>query len=459
MSEALSLRIPPAEEAERGRPRTSTPARLRSLSLAVMVGAGVLALAGTAALALTQTTIDSIGHRTVPAIIDAQKIHESLADADRSAANDFLSGGVELGAPRKQYLSDINAATSQLQQASEHNAVGSKASRKLQDVSAKVTEYTGLVETARAYNRVGYPVGATYLRTSSRLMHDPQAGILVDVDALDRLNYQDLGRENTLILIAAGALAAFYIVGLGLLVILAYTQGFVRTRFRRRRNLGVLAAMVLLLVLGGGLGVQASYTYVNIREAQLQTFNRLHLLWQARSLAVDANGNESLSLIARGTGASFDEAFKAQTKQLVDRPLTDATIDAAARGDVRFKGMLADEIKGATFAGERDAAVLTLRAYQQFLQIDQAVRDKAASDRDGAVALALGSGPGQLGAAFAALDASLGKVIGLIRERYDAAIATASPNLTLDAGVPLCALAIVLFVYWGLKPRLAEYAA
>lgn len=451
--------MPADEESLGARPRTSTPVLLRRLSILVAVGAGMLAVVGTATVVLTRNTVDSVGHRTVPAIIDSQKIHEALADADRSAANDFLSGGVEVGGPREQYHRDIGTATSELEQAAEHNSVGSQGSIVLQRVSAKVTEYTGVVETARAYNRVGYPVGATYLRTASRLMHDPNTGILVDIDALDRLNNQDLGRENAQMWVTAGALAGFYLVALGLLALLVYTQGFLRARFRRRRNPRVLAATALLVVLAGGLGVQAAVTYINLDQAQFQAFGRLHVLWQARSLAVDANGNESLSLISRGAGAAFDDAFKAEAQQLVDRPLNDALIEAAARGDVRFNGLLAEEIRDATFPGERDAAVKALRAYQQFLQIDQAVRDKSATDREGAVTLALGSGPGQLGAAFVDMDTWLGEAIRIVRDRYDAAIATASPGLALDAGIPLCAVVIAVLVFWGLSARRAEYRA
>ena len=459
MTQALTLRMPADEEALGARPRTSTPVLLRRLSILVAVAAAMLTLVGTAAVVLTRNTVDSVGHRTVPAIIDSQKIHEALADADRSAANDFLSGGVEVGGPRQQYQSDISTVTSELEQAAEHNSVGSQGSTVLQRVSAKVTEYTGMVETARAYNRVGYPVGATYLRTASRLMHDPKTGILVDIDALDRLNNQDLGRENAQMWVAAGALAGFYLVALGVLAMLVYTQGFLRARFRRRRNPRVLAATALLIVLAGGLGVQVAVTYINLEQAQLHAFGRLHVLWQARSLAVDANGNESLSLISRGAGAAFDDAFKAEAKQLVDRPLTDSLIEAAARGDVGFNGLLADEIRDATFPGERDAAVKALRAYQQFLQIDQTVRGKSATDREGAVTLALGSGPGQLGAAFADMDTWLGEAIQIVRDRYDAAIATASPSLGLDAGVPLCAFMIAVLVFWGLSARRAEYRA
>src|SRR5262249_56210765 len=114
MSQAVALRVPADEEGLRARPGTSTPILLRRLSILVAVAAGMLALVGTAAVALTRNTVDSVGHRTVPAIIDSQKIHEALADADRSAANDFLSGGIEVGGPRLQYQRDIRPITTHL---------------------------------------------------------------------------------------------------------------------------------------------------------------------------------------------------------------------------------------------------------------------------------------------------------------------------------------------------------
>ena len=142
---------------------------------------------------------------------------------------------------------------------------------------------------------------------------------------------------------------------------------------------------------------------------------------------------------------------------LVDRPLNDQLVEDASRGNVRFKGLLADEINQAAFPGERDAALKALRAYQRFLDVDAAVRARAAGDHEGAVALALGTGPGALGAAFGDLDAALAEAIGVDQRQFDEAIQRAEPSLALNLGVPLGALAIALLALWGLQPRIAEY--
>src|SRR5438445_13526169 len=76
---------------------STTPGRLHMLSLLAAGGAALLGLVGSLTLAAAQDSVGTIGHRTAPAIIDAQRIHESLADADRSSANAFLTVGT--GAP------------------------------------------------------------------------------------------------------------------------------------------------------------------------------------------------------------------------------------------------------------------------------------------------------------------------------------------------------------------------
>lgn len=435
----------------------TTPGRLWTVSIGMIAVSGLLWLAGSSTVVTAQGKVDSIGHRSGPAVIDAQKIHESLADADRSAANAFLASGAQNSEPRQRYVRDVALATHDLEQAAEHNSAGSQISRDLQAVNAAVVQYTGLVEAARANDRQGFPVGAAYLRAASRLMHQPRDGILARVDALATVNSGNASAEYSSLWYAAALLAVFFAFSVLLFALLVSTQGFVRRRFRRRRNNRMMVATTLLLLLVAGMAAQGLYTYRNLRVAEEQAFPRLHLLWQARATVADINGNESLSLIARGNGSAFDDAFKAEILQLVDRPLTDAMVDAAAAGQVQFKGLLADEIRQAGFPGERDAAVRALRAYQQFLQADAAVRARAAGDHEGAVALALGSASGQLGSAFSELDAALGAAIGIDQTEFDDAIARAAPNPILNLAIPLCALAIALLVLTGLQPRIAEY--
>lgn len=437
----------------------TTPGRLRLLSVLVAGLCVALWAVGGATLLGSRSTMDSIGRGTVPAIVATQQIHSALADADRSAANAFLSGSVEIVEPRTLYEIDVATATRDLEQLAERNRAGSRASSQIQAILADLARYVGLVETARANNRQGFPIGVAYLRDASRLMHERDVGILARVDALGALNAEDLSGEESALAISLATAAAFLVLAIGLLAVLLYTQVFLRRRFRRRQNDRILVATLLVLALTGWMGGQVAHTAVAAAGAQAADV-RLHDLWVARSLANDADGNVSLSLIAQGQAAEFDAAFAAETALLADRPLTDAVVEEAARGPVRFRGLLADAITRANVPEERAAAVRTLRAYQQFVAADSAVRARsAAGDDAGAVAIALGTGPGQLASVSGELDESLGDTIAVAEDRFDGAVGDASSGLGLDAGLPVLALAIALLTFWGLEPRIAEYRA
>src|SRR6266853_325370 len=81
----------------------------------------------------------------------------------------FLSGGLEPLAARHRYLADIAEAASSLESATAV-AGQSAAAADLARISADLPIYTGEVETARADNRLGLPLGAAYLREASGLM-------------------------------------------------------------------------------------------------------------------------------------------------------------------------------------------------------------------------------------------------------------------------------------------------
>lgn len=434
----------------------TTPARLRTLALLAAVGAGLMWLAGGLAVAGTRAEVVSIGQRTVPVAIGARKIHAELADADRAAASDFLLGASETSEPRQEYELDLSTANAQLEQAAELNGPGGVQSEDLQKVISMVTEYAGLIEAARANDRQGLPLGAAYLRTASTLMHQPNTGILARVDALDGYQPSDPAGDGIAKMLLGGALATFYLAAIGLFVLLISTQVFLRRRFRRRRSNPLLAATVVLVALVVAMSVQAVSTYRSLSTMEDDVFPRLHTLWLMRSLAADANADESLSVATKGTGSDFQSQFDAATHQLVDRPLTPQLADAAVNGDVRFNGLLADDIRSQDEPAERTAALRVLRGYEELLQVDAAIRARtAAGDYDGAAALLVGSS--QLGTASADLNTALQQGIDAEQAQLDDLVVEAQPSPLVDIGLGGASVLVVLLVLWGVLPRIAEY--
>jgi hypothetical protein len=233
---------------------------------------------------------------------------------------------------------------------------------------------------------------------------------------------------------------------------------------------------------GTGIGVSGARQSIMRSQA---VYARLLNLWHARSLAYDANGDTSLFLItAAPAGATSDAAFQADAGRLVDRPLTDQLLASARRGDIRFDGMLADELQAADSRTERDAALRVVQAYRQFIDIDAAVHAQAvAGHQTAAVTLTLGSygaplglafksmdwGPrlgaqrdwseGALGFAFEEFDWDLAQLTQLLQAEFDATMSSVERLLAETLGIQALSLAIAGLTFAGLRPRIAEYSA
>jgi hypothetical protein len=120
----------------------TTPGRLWVVSIVVVVQALLLWVLGSTALISTRSTIDTIGGRTVPSIFEAQMIHETLAEADRSAANAYLLGDLETSGPRQDYEQEMSDATRALEQTAEHSGA-SRCSRSTRGSSRPRARTTG----------------------------------------------------------------------------------------------------------------------------------------------------------------------------------------------------------------------------------------------------------------------------------------------------------------------------
>jgi hypothetical protein len=462
----------------------TTPGRLRLQSLLVACAALALLSSGSGGLVAVLVTETNLHQRTVREIVGVQRLHAWLAAADRSAANSYLSGGAEVTLPQQQYEADVAAASRELEQAAGYQGGDAPVGQRLAAISQSFGEYTRLVDTAMVQHRLGNPDGMAALRAASDLMHGANDGILAQVEVVERLCAAELAQADLTLAIASGALGLFALSALVAMALLVWTQRFVRRRFRRRRNKRLLGATLALLLVAAGTGMGVSGARQSILRSQA-VYARLLNLWHARSIAYDANGDTSLFLItAAPAGAASDGAFQADASRLVNRPLTDELLTAARRGEVRFDGLLADELRSADAGAEHDAAVRVVQAYRQFVDIDSAVHAQAvAGHQSAAVTLTLGTygaplglafksldwGPrlgaqrdwseGALGFAFEEFDWDLAQLTQLLQAEFDATMSSVERLLAETLGVQALSLAIAGLTFAGLRPRIAEYSA
>lgn len=174
-----------------------TPVRLRLTAAVLMVTA--IALGAIAATAAThrRDAARSASKSSEPQLLRAEGIYASLSAADATAATTFLTGGIEPSGRRAQYLHDLDAAGTQLTALTRH--AGSSADTRVPaaTLAQQLPIYTGLVESARANNRQGFPVGAAYLRRASGLMRTELLPAAERLYMLEAQRMNDDYREGT----------------------------------------------------------------------------------------------------------------------------------------------------------------------------------------------------------------------------------------------------------------------
>ncbi|GAB2613567.1 hypothetical protein GCM10027168_52810 [Streptomyces capparidis] len=426
---------------------TTEPGRLR------LIGAGIIALVLVfGALTAWQVTSRQDSARAVlddsqPLSVKAAEIYRHLADADATAAGGFLAGGQEPKESRERYNEDIRIASTLLAEAAADAPSGGAEQRQIALLNRELPVYTGLVESARANNRQGLPLGGAYLRYASEKMRTtllPAAERLyqAQTDQLES-DYAD-AEEFPWASIALGAVA------LGGLV---WAQRRLYRRTNRVFNVGLLAASAgtaaLLLWLVAGHSV-ARWQFDRSDD---QGARSVRVLSEARISALKARGDENLTLVARGSGAAYEEAFRKETRRLSGDDLRgDTLLEVAWR--------LADDSRG------REAVEDARRSMDRWTDRHAAARaSDDEGDYDKALEMVIGVPGGEgwqtgatTGAAFDSMDRSLSRAVEHeLAEFRQAADAGRDAFTGLAAGAATLAVLAALGTVLGIGRRLSEY--
>jgi len=361
----------------------TTPGKLRLLSVVVVAAILLVWIADLAAVSQRQRGVTAFRDQG-DLVVLAQHVQTELTDADAGAANAFLAGGLEPPDQVARYVDGTTAAADDLAQAASDAGTSGPAGAAIRSLSEQLQTYIGLVATAQADNRQGFPIGAAYLRSASALLHTsvlPAAASLAEISA-GRLNQAE-DRATGATDVAEVVLTILLLLGL-----LVVTQGFVTRRTRRALNLGLAAATLVALILAVVVLSDLGSERAAVVTGGEHGYASVARLTAARVLAFQAQGDESEALIARGNGQSDEsdlDADVARVKTLVDQ----ATISATA----------------ADLSGAQPA----LSAWQA---VDAKIRAlDNGGQHDAAVTLALGHATGDSLPAFDVFDASMATAI------------------------------------------------
>lgn len=410
-----------------------TPGRL-ALATAVLVMLG-LVTGAVGAVGVRQRTdlITGATARSGELAVAAQRLYRALSDADATAAGAFLSGGVEPAAVRERYQSDIADAGAALAVVAGGRAGGERGDVAVAQISAELPVYTGLVETARMYNRQGAPLGGAYLREASGLMRERLLPAAEELYEAVSIELDDARSE-------AGTFPWFAVLlGLATIAALVVVQRDLTRRTNRVFNIGLVAATAAVTVLVVWLGVSGMLAAGRLDASREQGSVPVAQLADVRIAALQARADEAHTLVARGNGARFEEDY----------------VQAMARVAGPY-GLSA--VSGAD-PDTSSAVQAAAGAAQQWLA---AHRDLRALDDGGqyaqAVTAAIGTDPASTASIFNQLDEHLAGAIEHSGQRFDREVDRAAGALAgADIGVALLAALLIGASVLGIQRRLAEY--
>ena len=193
-------------------------------------------------------------------------------------------------------------------------------------LNSQVEQYTAQVEQARALNRQGLTVGATYLRNASDTLR--QQGMQL-IDALRAANQTRLDDE----IAASSSGLALTLVGALALVVLLLALVDLARRTHRYLNvpLAVGTGLVVVALVAGIVGIASVRSAAtDARDGSVAATTSLS---QVRAAAFDAKADESLTIILQGPAGDPYEALWSDdsTKKVLPR-LSTLSVKSAATG-------------------------------------------------------------------------------------------------------------------------------
>ncbi len=400
--------------------RHTSPGRLQ-LILTALITLGLLTglVAGLTGRATSAATTE-LANRNQPLLVEAETIYSGLADANTTANQAFLSGGLEPPELTRRYDADLTQATTALASAAGRTTEGSDAAAAISALTSGLPQYSALVATARANNRQGKPVGSSYLSAASAL----NESLLAQAQALFRIAQSQVN-DSYGTARATGWLIGLFLLLLALLLALVVSQRYLSRTTRRTFNVALVTATVFTLVLAAASGGLLANQHTHLRHAEADGSAPAAQIAEARILALRERGDEALTLAAHSSDKQ-DSKFT-----VTDGELT-------------------------TALGNSFLPAATGTAYSAYVTLHRKIRGlDTDGDYEGAVDLAVGP---DTTTAFEKFNSDLGTALTQRKAAFADQIGQADTGLDwLTALGPLLALIICGLAAAGIRARLEEY--
>ncbi|WP_278261786.1 hypothetical protein [Nocardia sp. AG03] len=423
------------------------PARMRSFvqsSPGRLVAAGLILMALCVTAGAVTSTIVRDRQQALGVLLDdtepdahsANHLYTSLSIADAAAGTAFIAGGLEPQAVRDRYTQAVGEAAAELVTqaghiSAEEAADPSGTDRRLRTgIATGLPVYTGLIETARANNRNGYPVGAAYLSEAS---HQMQTTLLPMAEELESHRMDAVTAAQHRHVQPPWPAIVLLVLTLGALV---WVQVELARRSRRFFNMGLLlgtAALALTLLWTVAAGSLSAVAMIRCRDEGAVPAARLA---ESRILVQQARSAEMVKLVRRDATGDYDRTFEVNATRLIEL-LDGYPDDAPARPEVA------------------DARAALTRWQSAHDRMNDTLER---GDFTGAAAVATGPGAADATAQVDALDRALDEASAATRDTLRSKVSQAVDVLSfLAPGAMILGIAGAVCVGLGLWPRLREY--
>ncbi len=429
-SEPLAQRTPTEPTHSRWWFVNTTPGRILAIG-AVLAMLGVLsAFAISTTINERQLQLTNVLDHTEPLAFAAGQLYTTLSVADAAAATALISGS-EPRAVRQRYEQAITDAAVAVTRASS-GLTNPELVELLGRTNARLAVYTGLIETARTNNRMGNPVGSSYLSEASALM---QQTILPDAQRLYEATSRLVDAETS----ASTKIPAPVIIIVAVTLLFgAFAHRWLARHTKRRVNIGLVVGGLAIAVMIVWVGTALAVSTAGSRAAKNTAAESLRTVTNLAITAQQARADETLSLIRRGD----EDVRKRSYYQRVDL-MRDELRDYLARKDTIDKSGLAQAdqlLEKWRQADERINEFITAGNYQAATQV------------------ALGTGQDDSTPAFDKLNEALSQGIQESRTQLRNDISSARRVLSgTTVGGAMLSVGAALAVALGLWPRMSVY--
>jgi hypothetical protein len=407
--------------------------------------------------------IKTVGKDAAPSILTAQQLQDSFADMDASLANELLlkpgensQALVAFDKNRKKIADRLVAAAKNITYPAEEVII--------QNLQFNSSAYLLKLQEARDAHKRGDTVSALNIYQSAASLMDRD--IIPQAAELDRVNSQYLESTYDLQRFTNGGIALLItIVGIIQIAILVIIQIFLDRRMRRILNLPLIGATAIATIFLGYTISSFVGATSNLKIAKVDAFNSLHALRQMRSLSYRANADESRYLLDRANSPGHEKSFNNKIAKIITFPAGNISIDSiiantkSGKSIPEITGFFADEFNNITFEGERELAIDTFKAFNDYLAIDKQIRQLYTSGKVAeAIALCVGNEQGQSNWAFDRYKDLHTNLMELNKKEFDRNIEIGNNRLAYFEIIATTALiSIAILTLLGLRPRLMEY--